>query len=242
MGTALVTGGATGIGMQIVRRLCRDKMSVAICCNSSEKQALLLSSELNSAGGKTLVFKCDIKNSLEVRKMFLQAREALGIIDVLVNNAGVSQQKLFTDISDGDWENMCGVNLSGAFYCCREAVPDMVRAKYGRIINISSMWGQAGASCEVHYSAAKAGLIGLTKALAKELAPSGVTVNCVCPGAVDTAMLSGFSRGDIAALKEGIPMSRLGRAEEVAAAVSFLASEEAGYITGQVLGVNGGVM
>lgn len=217
-------------------------IGVIICYNKSKIQALQLSAELNSFGCRTAALKCDVSNSADVKDLFLLAEEKLGIIDILVNNAGVSQQKLFTDITNADWENIIGINLSGAFYCCREAVPDMVRRKYGRIVNVSSMWGQEGASCEVHYSAAKAGIIGLTKALSKELAPSGITVNCVSPGAIATAMMSGFSKKDVLALEKEIPMGRLGLADEVAAAVAFLCSRDAGYITGQVLGINGGIV
>ena len=137
---------------------------------------------------------------------------------------------------------MISVNLTGVFNCCRAVLPYMIHEKNGRIINISSMWGQVGASCEVHYSAAKAGVIGLTKALAQEVAPSGITVNCIAPGAVETKMMASFSQEDIDALCEEIPLMRLGRAEEIAAAVSFFAGDGAGYITGQILGVNGGMV
>ena len=163
-------------------------------------------------------------------------------MSVLVNNAGIAQQKLFTDLSDADWRRMMGVHLDGAFYCCRAALPAMIRARYGRILNIASMWGQVGGSCEVHYSAAKAGLIGLTKALAKEEGPSGITVNCIAPGVVDTDMMASFSAEDRAALADETPVCRLGNADEVAAAAVFLCSPAAGFITGQVLGVNGGLV
>ncbi|MDR1630849.1 MAG: 3-oxoacyl-ACP reductase FabG [Oscillospiraceae bacterium] len=240
--TALVTGGAKGIGEQIVRGLCGDGLRVAFCYHTSEKQALRLSAELNSRGHQTLAIACDISSSHAVFEMFAQASDTFGPVSVLVNNAGIAQQKLFTDITDEDWQAMLGANLSGTFFCCRQAVPEMVKQKSGRIINIASVWGQAGASCEVHYSAAKAGVIGLTKALAKELAPSGITVNCVAPGAIATDMLSPFSQADLALLKEEIPMGRIGLAGEVASAVRFLASDAASYLTGQVIGVNGGLV
>ena len=172
--------------------------------------------------------------------MFARASDALGFIGTLVNNAGIAQQKLFTDITDGDWENMLGVHLGGTFRCCRAALPEMLRRHSGSIINISSMWGQTGGSCEVHYSAAKAGVIGLTKALAKEVAPSGITVNCIAPGVIRTRMLDGFSEDELAALAEETPAGRLGTPGDVAGAAVFLAGEDARFITGQVLGVNGG--
>ena len=166
--------------------------------------------------------------------------DALGEPDILVNNAGIAAQKLFTDVTADEWDEMMAVHVRGAFLCCRAALPHMIRQKWGRIINIASMWGQVGASCEVPYSAAKAALIGLTKALAKEEGPSGVTVNCIAPGAVDTDMMAGFSAQDREALCEETPLCRLGTPQDIAAAAAFLASEQAGFITGQVLGVNGG--
>ena len=160
----------------------------------------------------------------------------------LINNAGIAQQKLFTDITNEDWNAMVGVNLSGVFYCCRAALPYMIRQKAGSIVNVSSMWGICGASCEAHYSAVKAGVIGLTKALAKEEGPSGITVNCVAPGVIDTDMMASFTAEDKAALAEETPVGRLGTAEEVAKLLLYLAGEDAGYITGQVFGVNGGLV
>ena len=169
-------------------------------------------------------------------------RQALGRVDVLVSNAGIAQQKLFTDITPEEWQRMLDVNLTGAFNLCQLALPGMIRRKAGRILTVSSMWGQTGGSCEVHYSAAKAGLIGLTKALAKEEGPSGITVNCVAPGVIDTDMMASFTAEDKAALAEETPVGRLGTAEEVAKLLLYLAGEDAGYITGQVFGVNGGLV
>lgn len=165
---------------------------------------------------------------------------ALGEPDILVNNAGIAAQRLFTDVTAAEWDEMMAVHVRGAFLCCRAVLPHMIRQKWGRIINIASMWGQVGASCEVPYSTAKAALIGLTKALAKEEGPSGVTVNCIAPGAVDTDMMAGFSAQDREALCEETPLCRLGTPQDIAAAAAFLASEQAGFVTGQVLGVNGG--
>ena len=159
-----------------------------------------------------------------------------------MSNAGIAQQKLFTDITPEEWQRMLDVNLTGAFNLCQLALPGMICRKAGRILTVSSMWGQTGGSCEVHYSAAKAGLIGLTKALAKEEGPSGITVNCVAPGVIDTDMMASFTAEDKAALAEETPVGRLGTAEEVAKLLLYLAGEDAGYITGQVFGVNGGLV
>ncbi len=164
----------------------------------------------------------------------------LGSVGILVNNAGVAQQKLFTDISPSEWRDMMSVHLDGTFYCCREFLPAMIKRHSGAIINISSMWGQVGGSCEVHYSAAKAGVIGLTKALAKEVGPSGIRVNCVAPGVVRTDMLRDFSEEDLQILADDTPLMRLGTPEDIAETVAFLASVKASYITGQIIAPNGG--
>ncbi len=237
MKVAVVTGASGGIGAAVTKKLCSDGFRVWACCNRQTEKALHLGAELLCCS----VIQFDQTKPEKIAEAFQTIERESGRIDVLVNNAGIAQQKLFTDITDEDWDAMTACNLSGAFRCARAALPGMIRRKWGRIINVSSMWGQIGGSCEVHYSAAKAGLIGMTKALAKETALSGVTVNCVSPGVIDTAMMSSFSEEDIDALCEEIPMGRLGRSEEVAAAVAFLASEDASYITGQVLGVNGGL-
>ena len=239
---AVVTGGASGIGESVVRALCRDGFSVAINYNSSEAQALALASELSVNGSNVIAIKADVSSSSEVNNMMQKISEELGTPEILVNNSGIAQQKLFTDITDEDWNRMIGVNLTGVFNTCRAVLPFMIHEKKGRIVNISSMWGQVGASCEVHYSAAKAGVIGLTKALAQEVAPSGITVNCVAPGVVDTKMMASFSAEDKAALCEEIPLGRIGNAEEIAETVAFLVSDKSSYITGQVIGVNGGMV
>ena len=184
--------------------------------------------------------KANVANRLEAELLIKETLYKFGRIDVLVNNAGVSQQKLFTDITDEDWQEMISTNLTGVFNTCREGAKYMISQKSGSIVNISSMWGQVGASCEVHYSASKAGVIGLTKALAKELAPSNIRVNCVCPGVVMTDMMKDFSDEDISCLTEETPLMRLGSPKNIADAVAFLCSDRADFITGQVLGVNGG--
>ena len=237
--TALVTGGAKGIGAAVCRALAKDGYNIALNFNTSEKEALSLKNEL-SAVTSVEIFKADVSDSEQVKKMFSEIENIFGGADVLVNNAGIAQQALFTDITDEMWQKMIGTNLTGAFNCCRSALPYMIRVKCGSIINIASMWGEVGASMEVHYSAAKAGLIGLTKALAKEVGLSGITVNAVSPGVVLTDMMAQFSDEDKKVLADETPIGVLGTPEDIAAAVSFLASEKARFITGQVVSVNGG--
>lgn len=237
--TALVTGGAKGIGAAVCRALAKGGYNIALNFNTSEKEALCLKNELSSITNVE-IFRADVSDSEQVKKMFSEIENIYGGVDVLVNNAGIAQQALFTDITDEMWQKMIGTNLTGAFNCCRSALPYMIRQKCGSIINIASMWGEVGASMEVHYSAAKAGLIGLTKALAKEVGLSGITVNAVSPGVVLTDMMSQFSDEDKKVLADETPMGVLGTPEDIAAAVSFLASEKARFITGQVVSVNGG--
>lgn len=189
-----------------------------------------------------IAIQCDVASRASCELAFHAVEQAMGRVDVLVCNAGIAQQKLFTDITPEEWQRMLDVNLSGAFHLCQLALPGMIRRKQGRILTVSSMWGQTGGSCEVHYSAAKAGLIGLTKALAKEEGPSGITVNCIAPGVIETDMMAAFTAEDKAALAEETPVGRLGTPEEVAKLLVFLAGEDAGYITGQVFGVNGGLV
>ena len=239
---ALVTGGAKGIGAAIVKKLCENGFSVAVNYNQSEQRALSLCSELALSGYSVYPVKCDVSSSNEVKRMFEDDKNHLGEVNVLVNNAGVALWGLFDETDDLQWKNILDINLTGTFNCCREALPFMLREKYGRIINISSVWGQVGASCEAVYSASKAGVIGLTKALSKEYALSGITVNCVAPGVIETDMMSRFSDEEKRDICEEIPAGRMGTAEEVAFAVAFFASDAASYVTGQVLGVNGGTV
>ena len=211
---------------------------VAVFYHTNAEAAAALQKELPGV----LAVQCDVASRASCELAFRAAEQALGRVDVLVSNAGIAQQKLFTDITPEEWQRMLDVNLTGAFNLCQLALPGMIRRKAGRILTVSSMWGQTGGSCEVHYSAAKAGLIGLTKALAKEEGPSGITVNCVAPGVIDTDMMASFTAEDKAALAEETPVGRLGTAEEVAKLLLYLAGEDAGYITGQVFGVNGGLV
>ena len=237
--TALVTGGAKGIGAAICKALANDGYRIALNYNSSFESATELKNELSSVT-HIEIFKADVSDSSDVERMFTEIESVFGGVDVLINNAGIAQQALFTDITDEMWQKMIGVNLTGAFNCCRRALPYMIRNKFGKIINITSMWGEVGASMEVHYSASKAGLIGLTKALAKEVGLSGITVNAVSPGVVETDMMTSFSDEVKSSLADETPLGVLGTPENIASAVSFLASDKADFITGQVVSVNGG--
>lgn len=241
MKTAVITGAAKGIGAAIAVAFAKGGYRVVINYNKSEERARALCQILNDTyPTEAVCIKADVSTAGGAKKLITEAVTAFGDIDVLVNNAGIAQQKLFTDITDEDWQAMISTNLGSVFYTSRSAVPFMVSKKSGSIVNISSIWGETGGSCEVHYSAAKAGVIGLTKALSKELAPSGITVNCVCPGVIKTDMLSSFTEEDLAALAEETPVMRLGTPKDVADAVYYLATNS-GFVTGQVLGVNGGL-
>ena len=240
--TAIVTGASRGIGAAAALALAAQGCRVAVCCRTRRDSAESVAARIRAAGGTAAVFCADVSDEAAVRTMFAQVEQTLGPADILVNNAGVAQQKLFTDITAAEWDAMFGVCVKGAFHCCQAALPHMIRQKWGRIINISSMWGQVGASCEVAYSAAKAGVIGLTRALAKELGPSGITVNCVAPGVIDTEMNRQLSQETKAALAEETPLERLGTPEDVAQAIWFLASPAGDFFTGQVLSPNGGYL
>ncbi len=234
MKTAFVTGGTGGIGEAVVRALHKDGYQTAVTYCRSEEKAKALSAELG-----VLPVPCDTSDPDSVREAVKTVARTFGTIGLLVNCAGVSEWGLFDTLSDATWQKLRGVNLDGVVYACRETVPYMIKQKHGAIVNIGSVWGETGASCEVAYSACKAGVSGLTKALAKELAPCGITVNCVSPGAVDTAMMQRFSIAEINALCEEIPLGRLAEPYEIAQAVLFLS--QAPYITGQILGINGGM-
>lgn len=235
MKTALIIGGSRGIGAAIVRALTRQGWQVAFCYKSSQDAARQLSQETGA-----IAIPCDVTDSAQVQAFIAEALRRLGHIDLLVNNAGVAWQGLLTDMTDLDWHTVLDTSLSAAFFTCRGVIPGMVSRRTGRIINISSIWGRVGASCEAAYSAAKAGLIGLTKALSKELGPSGIAVNCLCPGVIQTDMLACYTPDDLSALADETPLCRLGTPEDVAAAVCWLAADEAGFVTGQVIGVDGG--
>lgn len=235
MKKVLITGGSRGIGRAIVEHFSALGYKVAFTYKSSDDMA----AELSGLTG-AFAIKADSMVEGEVMDAVLKAQELMGGIDILVNNAGVSSFSLIQDLGLDEWNRCIGTNLTAAFLYSRGVIPYMVRNQAGRIINITSMWGLVGASCEAHYSAAKAGLIGLTKALAKELGPSGITVNAVAPGVIATDMNAHLGREDMDALIDETPVGRIGRVEDVARMVGYLASDEASFITGEVMNVSGG--
>lgn len=235
--TALVTGGTGGIGKAICRKLSECGYYVIINYLRSNEKASKLAEELASEA-----VQFDVSDSGKVHAAAERIKICYGGIDLLVNTAGVSEIELFTHISEENSDRIMNVNLKGTMNCSRAFLPEMINKKSGCIINISSMWGQCGASCEVDYSASKAGIIGFTKALAKETAPSGVRVNCVSPGFILTEMNSRFSDEDLQLIMEDIPLGKFGEPRHIADAVAFLASDCAEYITGQILAVNGGMV
>ena len=238
--TVIVTGSSKGIGAAAAIMFAQKGFNVVINYNESYESASLLCSSLVSNGYSVITQKANVANKMEVDLMVKETLYKFGSIDVLINNAGVAYQGLITDTDEIDFDRIIEIDLKGVFNCCKSVTQTMVNQKSGTIINISSMWGQVGASCEVAYSAAKAGVIGLTKALAKELAPSGITVNCIAPGLIETGMNSNLTVEELNDIVNAIPLGRMGSADEIAAAAYFLASPAADYITGQVLGINGG--
>ena len=228
---ALVTGGSRGIGAAICRKLVADGFAVTFSYCTHRDAAAAIAAETGAQA-----VQADVGIRADCERLF----DAAGPVDVLINNAGIAQQKMFQDLTATAWRHIFAVDVDGVFRCCQLALPHMLHEKCGCIINISSIWGQVGGSCEVHYSAAKAAVIGLTKALAKELGPSGIRVNCVAPGVIDTEMNVQHGPEVLAELAEETPLGRLGTPEDIAAVVSFLASPGAGFLTGQVLGANGG--
>ena len=231
MRNVLITGASRGIGAATARAFATLGDRVIINYNKSKEEAERIAEE---TGG--IAIKADVSKPDEVKQMF----EKAGDIDVLVNNAGVAGFYMTDAMTDDEWRRIIDINLSGAFYCIREVLPQMIRRKSGAIINVSSMWGITGAACEVAYSAAKAGVIGLTKALAKEVGPSGIIVNCVAPGAIDTDMNGGLDKDAINAICDETPLGRLGKPEEIARAIVHLAED--GFMTGQVVSPNGGLV
>ena len=235
MKNALVTGASRGIGAAIAKELAKNGFRVFINYNKSENEAKLLAEEI---GG--VAVKCDVSKADEVENM-IKTVAKYGGVDVLINNAGISKIKMLQDTTENDYDELFDVNMKSVYLVTRAAIPDMIRKKCGKILNISSMWGITGASCEVCYSASKAAVIGFTKAIAKELGPSGINVNCIAPGVIDTDMnksLDAETRAELAAMT---PLMRIGAVEDIAKAASFLVSDDASFITGQILSVDGGI-
>ena len=228
----MITGASRGIGAETARYFAKNGDNVIINYNKSEEQAKKLEAEING-----VAVKADVSNPDEVKALF----EKAGRVDVLINNAGISGFYMLDAMSDQEWNKIISANLNSAFYCSRAVLPQMISRKSGVIINISSMWGLTGAACEVAYSAAKAGLIGMTKALAKEVGPSGIRVNCVAPGVIDTDMNSCLDKDAIKNLCDETPLCRIGSSYDVAKAVYFLADENS-FITGHILNVSGGLV
>ena len=235
MKTVLITGGSRGIGRETVCAFSKNGYNVAFTYKSSCEEAETLANETGA-----LAIMADSSKEIDVISAVNKTVDAYGRIDCLVNNAAISSFSLFTDITLEDWNNMLGVNLTGAFLYSKYVIPDMLKRKTGRIINISSMWGLVGSSCEVHYSTAKAGLIGMTKALAKELGPSGITVNAIAPGVINTDMNATLSEDDREALINDTPLMRIGEPSDIAEAILFLADDKASFITGEVINISGG--
>jgi len=238
--TVLITGSSRGIGRATAKKYASEGYNIIINYNESKEEALSLLEELISSGTNAIAIKADVSNREQVEKMFEEAYEKFGRIDVLVNNAGIADMTLFTDITEKQWKRIFDVNVNGMFNCCQCVLPKMISEKQGRIINISSIWGLVGASCETHYSATKGAIISFTKALAKELGPSNILVNAIAPGAVDTDMIAGVSEEIREKIKYETPLEVIAKPDEIANVVYFLSTEGAKLITGQVINPSGG--
>ncbi len=238
---AVVTGGGRGIGKAVSLELAAHGAHVVINYSRSADAAEALKKEIEAAGGSAETSAFDVSDSAQVDEVLKALIKTHGKIDILVNNAGIALDNLLVRTKDEEWERTIAVNLSGSFYCARAVAKTMMKARSGRIINISSVIGESGNAGQAAYASSKAALIGLSKSLAKELASRGVTVNAITPGYIETDMTSDLGEGATEGILAGIPLGRLGKSEDIAAAVAFLASPHASYITGQVLGVNGGM-
>ena len=236
----LITGASRGIGRAAAELFARRGYGVLINYRQDAGAAHELEKQLLDSGADALAVQADVAQEDQVLRMMEMAVKRFGFIDVLVNNAGIASQKLFTALTTEEWRRMMAVHVDGTFHCCREVLPAMIREKRGAIVNVASIWGLSGASCEVAYSTAKAAVIGMTKALAREVGPSGVRVNCVAPGVIRTDMLDALPAEVLPQLAQETPMGRLGTPEDIAHAVAFLASDKADFITGQVLTCDGG--
>ncbi|MBP5207270.1 MAG: SDR family oxidoreductase [Clostridia bacterium] len=242
MRSVLITGASRGIGAAAAERFAANGYRVFVNYNRSEEKALALCGRINAGGGSAYPVRADVNDREAVRRMISVCRYHGGGIDVLVNNAGIDFYGAFGATEPQIWDDVIGTDLTGVYNVTYAALPELLQSERGRIINVSSVWGVSGGSCEVAYSAAKAGVIGFTKALAKELGPDGVTVNCVAPGYIDTDMNAGFDRQTVEDIIDRTPLCRTGTADDVAGAILWLCSESAGFVTGQVIGVDGGFM
>ena len=238
MKTVIVTGGSRGIGAAIVKELAKEKYNVVLNYNNSEEAAKQIQKELEEQGIKIEIFKADVSKREEVKALVKFALDKFKNIDVLINNAGIAQVKPFVDITDEDWQKMMQVNLNSVFYCTQEVLVNMIHNKKGCIINISSIWGITGGSCEVHYSVTKAGIDGMTKALAKELGPSNIRVNSIAPGAIMTDMNADCMEEEIKEINNQIPLGKWGETIDIAKCVKWLIEDN--YTTGQIISPNGG--
>jgi 3-oxoacyl-[acyl-carrier protein] reductase len=238
--TVLITGSSRGIGRETAKVFAKNGYNVVINYNKSEKEAKSLYDELNLEGYSVRMYKADVSNVNEVNQLINYTIGQFEAIDVLVNNAGISRVNLFTDITNEEWDEVMSVNLNGVFFATRKALQYMKDQGSGKIINIASIWGLVGGASEVHYSASKGAIIALTKALAKEVGPSNIQVNCVAPGVIKTDMLEGLSKETFDSLIEDTPLMRLGEPKDIAECVFYLASDKANFITGQVISPNGG--
>ncbi len=237
---AFVTGASRGIGRATALTLCRAGFDIVVASPEIEKNEEV-ATEIRACSGEAMTVNLNVTSADSVREAFAKALKDKSRIDVLVNNAGITRDGLAVRMKPADWDLVLDINLNGAFRCIQQVLPSMMRNRWGRIVNISSVVGQAGSSGQVNYSASKAGLIGITKSLAQEMASRGITVNAVAPGYIATDMTSTLPDAVKDKILAAVPMGRMGRPEDIAAAVKFLASEDAAYITGQVLAVNGGM-
>lgn len=238
----LITGASRGIGKATATLFAKKGYHTVINYNKSEREATELFNNLKQQGLSVRLFKADVSKRNEVNTMINYCIGEFERIDVLVNNAGISTDALFTDITDEQWDQMMGINLNGVFYCTQKCLQYMISQKSGKIINMSSIWGIVGGSCEVHYSTSKAAIIGMTKALAKEVGPSNIQVNCIAPGVIQTDMIGSVDNYTLDVLKEETPLMRLGTPDDIANVALFLASESSDFITGQVISPNGGMV
>ena len=234
----IVTGGSNGIGKYIVEELSKKGYNVILNYYKSENNAKKIQDDLRKIGIEMDIFKADVSKREEVKKLVEYVLNKYKNIDILINNAGISQTKLFTDITDEDWNKMLNTNLNSVFYMTQEVLPNMIHNKNGCIINISSIWGMVGASCEVHYAVSKAGIDAMTKSLAKELGPSNIRVNSIAPGIIETNMISNLNKEELNNIKQEIPLEKIGKPENISKCVNWLIEDE--YTTGQVISINGG--